>query len=56
MPDMASRLVAFFAVAIALLNSGLYFQRAEIVPTFYFMICAILITVLTHLNVRRNNI
>lgn len=56
MPDMASRLVAFIAVAVALLFSGLYFQRGEMLPTLYFMIGAILITVVTHLNVRRNNI
>jgi hypothetical protein len=56
MPDMASRLVAFFAVAFALLGSGVFFQRGEMVPTLYFMIGAILLTIVTHLNVRRNNI
>jgi hypothetical protein len=54
MPDQNARLMAFLAVVLALLNAGIYFQREEIVPTLFFMIGAILITVLTRMNVRRN--
>ena len=54
MPDQNARLMAFFAVVLALLCSGVYFQRCEMVPTLFFMIGALLITILTHLNVRRN--
>jgi hypothetical protein len=54
MPDQNARLMAFLAVVLALLNAGIYFQREEIVPTMFFMIGAILITVLTRMNVRRN--
>jgi hypothetical protein len=53
MQDQASRLIAFFAVAIALLNAGLHFQREEVVATLFFMGAAILLTLVTSVSVRK---
>jgi hypothetical protein len=53
MHDQASRLIAFFAVAVALLNAGLHFQREDVVATLFFMSAAILLTVVTWLSVRK---
>jgi hypothetical protein len=54
MHDQPSRLMAFLAVALALLNAGFHFHRGDVAATLYFIIAAILLTVVTHLNVRRN--
>ncbi|MER8367081.1 hypothetical protein [Mesorhizobium sp. M1378] len=53
MPNEPLRLVAFFAVVLALLNSGYYFHQGDIVATIYFMIGAILVTAVTRMSVRR---
>jgi hypothetical protein len=53
MQDPASRFMAFFAVVAALLNSGMHFQRGDQVATLFFMIAAILVTIVTSLNVRK---
>ena len=53
MQDQAARLVAFFAVAMALLNAGMHFQRQDMVATLFFMGAAILLTIVTGLSVRR---
>ncbi|MER9343255.1 hypothetical protein NKI41_21120 [Mesorhizobium sp. M0601] len=52
MPNEPLRLVAFFAVVLALLNSG-YFHQGDIVATIYFMIGAILVTAVTRMSIRR---
>jgi hypothetical protein len=49
----ATRLIAFVAVATALLNAGLHFQREDVVATLFFMSAAILLTVVTSLGVKR---
>ncbi|WP_167483977.1 hypothetical protein [Mesorhizobium tamadayense] len=53
MPDNFSRIIAFLAVAMALLLAGIYFHHGNIVATLYFMTGAILVTAVTHLTVRR---
>ncbi|MER8424886.1 hypothetical protein [Mesorhizobium sp. M1403] len=53
MPNEPLRLVAFFAVVLALLNSGYYFHQGDIVATIYFMIGAILVTAVTRMSIRR---
>jgi hypothetical protein len=45
--------MAFSAVAAALLNSGMHFQRGDVVATLFFMTAAILLTIVTGLNVRK---
>jgi len=46
MPDAFSRIIAFLAVVMAL-------HHGDILATLYFMTGAILVTAVTHLNVRR---
>jgi hypothetical protein len=53
MQDQATRLIAFFAVAIALLNAGVHFQHQDMVATLFFMAAAILLTIVTGLSVRK---
>jgi hypothetical protein len=53
MQYQATRLIAFVAVATALLNAGLHFQREHVVATLFFMGAAILLTIVTSLGVRR---
>jgi hypothetical protein len=53
MHDEPSRLMAFFAVVLALLNSGYHFHEGDVVATLYFMVGAILVTAVTHLSIRK---
>ncbi|WP_172833691.1 hypothetical protein [Mesorhizobium sp. ORS 3428] len=53
MPDELVRIIAFLAVAIALLLAGVHFHHGNILATLYFMTGAILVTAVTHLSVRR---
>ena len=53
MPDQFSRVIAFLAVVMALLFAGLHFHQGHIVATLYFMTGAVLVTAVTHMNVRR---
>lgn len=53
MDNQVTRLIAFVAVATALLNAGLHFQREHVVATLFFMSAAILLTVVTSLGVKR---
>jgi hypothetical protein len=53
MHDEPSRLMAFFAVVLALLNSGYHFHEGDVVATLYFMVGAILVTAVTHLIIRK---
>jgi hypothetical protein len=52
MQDQASRMIAFFAVAIALLNAGVHFRHEDVIATLFFMVAAILLTIVTGLSVR----
>ena len=56
MPDAFSRVIAFLAVVTALLFAGLHFHQGNITATLYFMTGAILVTVVTRMNVRRGQI
>lgn len=56
MYDQISRLTALFAVVAALLNSGFHFHQGNLPATLYFMVAAILLTLLTYLNVRKQMI
>lgn len=53
MRDDPSRLMAFFAVVMALLNAGYHFHNGNLPATLYFMIGAVLVTALTEVGVRR---
>jgi hypothetical protein len=53
MHDEPSRLAAFFAVVVALLYAGLAFHDGDAVATIYFMAGAILVTIVTHLSVKK---
>lgn len=45
--------MAFLAVALALLNAGFHFHHGNVAATLYFMAGAIVLTVVTRLNVDR---
>jgi hypothetical protein len=53
MPDRATRLIAFFAVATALLNAGVHFRQQDMIATLFFMVAAILLTIVTSISVRK---
>ncbi len=53
MHDVNWRLIAFVAVVAALLNAGFYYRLGELLPSSYFMAAAVLLTVVTHIGVRR---
>ena len=53
MPDAFSRVIAFLAVVLALLCAGFHFHHGNLPATLYFMTGAILVTAVTHLNVRK---
>ncbi|WP_165349838.1 MULTISPECIES: hypothetical protein [unclassified Mesorhizobium] len=53
MPDNFARVVAFLAVVLALLCAGFHFHNGNVIATLYFMTGSILVTAVTHLNVRR---
>lgn len=53
MRDEPSRLMAFLAVVLALLNAGYHFHGGNLTATIYFMVGAILLTLVTGMSVRR---
>jgi hypothetical protein len=53
MPNELMRLTVFVAVAFALLCAGWAYHQQQMPLTFYFMTCAIALTVMTHVSVKR---
>jgi hypothetical protein len=53
MRDQPTRLMAFFAVVIALLNSGYHYHNGHIFAAVYFMAAAVLVTSVTEIGARR---
>jgi hypothetical protein len=53
MRDQPARLLAFFAVATALLNSGYHFHCGHVPASLYFMIAAILVAAVTEIGARK---